>query len=190
MRPGLLLDRDGVINVESHYLHDPEDLIVFDGVPEAIAAVNGRGVPVVVVTNQAGIGRGLYDVAAYRRVNDAIAGVLAAAGAHVDAWYFCPHRPDEGCVCRKPRPGMLQAAAADLDLDLPASVLVGDKVSDLEAARAVGASTVLVRTGYGGRVEAELATALRRLADRVCDSLPAAVPSLLDILGAGKGAAC
>ena len=178
MRPGLFLDRDGVINEECEYLHDPKDLVVLAGVPEAIAAINRRNIPVVVVTNQSGIGRGMYGADTYHGVNRAIEGLLALAGAHLDAWYFCPHLPDADCACRKPRPGML-AAARDLDLDLPGSVLVGDKVSDLEAARAVGARTVLVRTGYGREVEGALAAAGRlALADHVCDSLPAALPYL------------
>jgi histidinol-phosphate phosphatase family protein len=179
LRPGLFLDRDGVINEECEYLHDPKDLVVLAGVPEAIAAINRRNIPVVVVTNQSGIGRGMYGADTYHGVNRAIEGLLALAGAHLDAWYFCPHLPDADCACRKPRPGMLRAAAKDLDLDLPGSVLVGDKVSDLEAARAVGARTVLVRTGYGREVEGALAAAGRlALADHVCDSLPAALPYL------------
>jgi histidinol-phosphate phosphatase family protein len=179
LRPGLFLDRDGVINEECEYLHDPKDLVVLAGVPEAIAAINRRNIPVEVVTNQSGIGRGMYGADTYHGVNRAIEGLLALAGAHLDAWYFCPHLPDADCACRKPRPGMLRAAAKDLDLDLPGSVLVGDKVSDLEAARAVGARTVLVRTGYGREVEGALAAAGRlALADHVCDSLPAALPYL------------
>jgi histidinol-phosphate phosphatase family protein len=183
LRPGLLLDRDGVVNEECRYLHDPKDLVVIAGVPEAVAALNRRRIPVVIVTNQAGIGRGMYGVDAYHAVNRAIEAVLAQALAHIDAWYFCPHLPDADCLCRKPRPGMLLAAAKDLDLDLGRSVLVGDKVSDLEAARAVGCHTVLVRTGYGRAVEAELGAAQRlHLADTVSDSLLAALPFLEETL--------
>jgi D-glycero-D-manno-heptose 1,7-bisphosphate phosphatase len=178
LRGALLLDRDGVINEECEYLHDAEDVVVIPGVAQAIARFNRAEVPVVVVTNQAGIGRGMYGVEAYDSVNRAIADVLAAAGGHVDAWYFCPHLPTANCACRKPRPGMLHAAARDLQLDLGRSVLVGDKASDLEAGRAVGAGTVLVRTGYGREVEAELARRHDRLADWVCDSLGAAVAYL------------
>jgi histidinol-phosphate phosphatase family protein len=179
LRPGLLLDRDGVINEECAYLRDPKDLVVLPGVAEAIASINRRQVPVVVVTNQAGIGRGMYGVAAYQAVNRAIAEVLAACSASIDAWYFCPHLPGADCACRKPRPGMLLAAARDLGLELGRSVLVGDKTSDLEAARAVGARTVLVRTGYGRSVEAELAAGQgAALADHVADSLFASLPYL------------
>jgi D-glycero-D-manno-heptose 1,7-bisphosphate phosphatase len=183
LRPGLLLDRDGVLNEECEYLHDPKDLIVIPGAAEAVAAINRRQIPVVVVTNQAGIGRGMYGGSAYPAVNRAMAGVLAGASAHVDAWYFCPHHPDEDCACRKPRPGMLLAAAHDLDLDLARSVLVGDKPSDLAAARAVGAGTVLVRTGYGRQVEAELVAGQgMALVDHVADSLLAALPYLEGVL--------
>lgn len=179
LQPGLLLDRDGVINEECEYLHDPKDLVVIAGVAEAIAAINRRRVPVVVVTNQAGIGRGLYGVDEYHAVNRAIEAILGKAGAHIDAWYFCPHLPDADCPCRKPRPGMLLAAAKDLALHLGRSVLVGDKASDLEAARAAGCRTVLVRTGYGRAVEVELGVTQRlSLADLVSDSLLTALPFL------------
>ncbi|MGC4069213.1 MAG: HAD family hydrolase [Polyangiaceae bacterium] len=131
LRPALFLDRDGVLNEEVNYLHDPKDLIMIPGVGEVIAECNRLGVPVIVITNQAGIGRGYYDVAAYESVNRAMAEHLAAVGAHVDAWYFCPHHPTESCTCRKPAPGMLELAARDWQLDLSRSVVVGDKESDL-----------------------------------------------------------
>jgi len=183
LKPALLLDRDGVINEEVEYLHDPKNLVMLPGVGQTIAAMNRLGVPVVVVTNQAGIGRGMYDVDAYRRVCEAIATVLSPDQARIDGWYFCPHRPDEGCDCRKPRPGMLLSAARDLALDLNASVLVGDKASDLEAAREVGCRTVLVHTGHG-REEAQRLIAQGRadLADHVAASLGAALPWLQDVL--------
>ena len=183
MRPGLLLDRDGVINEECDYLHDPKDLVMISGVDKAIAEINQCHIPVAVVSNQAGIGRGLYGVEAYKAVNRAIADHLAQAGAHIDAWYFCPHHPDADCACRKPRPGMVLTAAKDLSLDLGCSVLVGDKVSDLEAARAAGCRTVLVRTGYGRAVEEDLgATKRLHLADLVSDSLMSSLPFLEETL--------
>jgi D-glycero-D-manno-heptose 1,7-bisphosphate phosphatase len=183
VKAGLLLDRDGVINEEVEYLHEPKDLVVLPGVAETIAVMNRHGIPVAVVTNQAGIGRGLYDADAYHRVNAAIAAVLAAGQARIDGWYFCPHRPDAGCACRKPRPGMLLDAARELQLALDASVLVGDKTSDLEAARAAGCGSVLVRTGYGKAEEVRLAQQGRiDLVDHVAGSLHAALPWLLRVL--------
>lgn len=179
MRPGLLLDRDGVINEESHYLHDPKDLVMIPGADKAIAAINQCHIPVAVVSNQAGIGRGLYGVEAYHAVNRAIADHLARVGARIDAWYFCPHAPQDACLCRKPLPGMLIQAAEDLGFDLCDTILVGDKESDLAAARAAGCRAALVRTGYGQRVEKDLlAEGKTGLFDCCCDSLLATLPFL------------
>jgi D-glycero-D-manno-heptose 1,7-bisphosphate phosphatase len=178
----LLLDRDGVVNAEIHRLHRPEDVVILAGVAELIAQANARGVPVVVVTNQAGVGLGLYDEAAVRAVHARIAELLAPA--QVDGWFHCPHVPEDRCACRKPAPGLLLTAAAALDLDLSRSVLVGDKRSDLEAARAVGARSVLVRTGHGA-VEAEAleAAGATHLFDRRLDSLRGAWVELASLLG-------
>ncbi len=186
--PGLLLDRDGVINEECHYLHDPKDLVIIPGVAEAIATVNRLHIPVAVVSNQAGIGRGLYGLDDYEAVTCAIDTFLAERSAHVDGWYFCPHAPEANCACRKPRPGMLLSAASELHLDLRRSVMVGDKAGDLEAARSVSARTVLVRTGYGRDVEAAMTGQAAPLADHVADSLAAALPFLLDVLVGSAGA--
>ncbi|MBI5480721.1 MAG: HAD family hydrolase [Deltaproteobacteria bacterium] len=189
LRPALLLDRDGVLNVEVEYLHEPAALVIIPGAAAAVAAVNQLGVPVVVVSNQAGIGRGLYGEEAYRAVQDRLGELLATAGARVDADYHCPHHPELGlgpyrvaCACRKPRPGMLLEAARDLGLDLRRSVLVGDKLIDLEAGRAVGCTTVLVRTGYGAAEEARAVAAGAAAGppwDAVRDSLADALPLLL-----------
>jgi D-glycero-D-manno-heptose 1,7-bisphosphate phosphatase len=179
LRPGLLLDRDGVINEECHYLHDPKDLVMIPGADKAIAEINQCNIPVAVVSNQAGIGRGLYGVEAYNAVNRAIADHLAQGAAHIDAWYFCPHTSQDACLCRKPLPGMLIEAAKDLNFDLRDAVFVGDKESDLAAARAAGCRAVLVRTGYGQQVERDLlAHGKGGLFDCCCDSLLAALPFL------------
>lgn len=168
----MFLDRDGVVNEERHYLHDPADAVIIGGVAAAIAAFNRRQVPVVVVSNQAGIGRGLYRASDWTSVNQRIAQLLSSEAAHVDAWYCCPHVPLDACSCRKPAAGMLLSAAADLSLDLARSLLVGDKESDLRAARAAGCRAFLVRTGYGREVEKELiAAGATHLFDRCCDSL-------------------
>jgi len=186
LRAGLLLDRDGVINEECQYLHDPADLVMIHGVATAIAKINQWNIPVAVVTNQAGIGRGLYGVEAYHSINRTIADILAQVGAHVDAWYFCPHTPHDACLCRKPSPGMLKEAAKDLGLELRHSVLVGDKESDLQAARAAGCAAVLVRTGYGQQVENDLVVRGKAgLFDCCCDSLFAALPFLQAELAKG-----
>jgi D-glycero-D-manno-heptose 1,7-bisphosphate phosphatase len=187
LRSALLLDRDGVLNEEVNYLHDPKDLVMIADVGRVVAACNQRGIPVVVVTNQAGIGRGYYDVAAYESVNRAMAEHLSKEDAHVDAWYHCPHHPTFGCTCRKPAPGMLERGASELGLDLSRSVMVGDKKSDLLAARAVGARAILVRTGYGkGEEQSLLETGRHGLFDLAVDSLCDAEPQILAWLQASQ----
>lgn len=192
LRRCAFLDRDGVINEEVEYLHDPERVVLVGGVAEAIAALNRAGVAVVVVTNQAGIARGMYTERELAAVNARIAALVAQAGGRFDGTYFCPHHPEAGqgaykvaCRCRKPAPGMLEQAAAELGLDLAGSVIVGDKLSDLEAGRAVGCAAVLVRTGYGAQEEARLAAARSTAGvrpDATFDSLSAALPWLLSHL--------
>ena len=187
-RPALFLDRDGVLNEEVGHLHDPRELVMIPRVGLVLADCNRRGVLVLVVTNQAGIERGRWGVDDYKGINRAMSEALARDGARVDAWYFCPHAPESACACRKPRPGMLLAAASELGLDLRRSVLVGDQASDLEAARAAGARAVLVRTGLGRRAEAALAAGGRGdLFDACHDSLEHAHGTVLALLGLGLG---
>lgn len=183
-RPALFLDRDGVINREVHRLHDPKDFELLDGVAEAIAAANQRGIPVVVVTNQAGIGHGLYTEAQYQHLTAFIREHLAERSATLTAVYHCPHTPAMACACRKPLPGMLLEAARDLAIDLPRSVLVGDKLSDLEAAHAAGCASVLVRTGYGAATERELGAAPSARVLGVFDRVDAALPTIYAHMGA------
>jgi len=185
LSPGLLLDRDGVLNVEVHRLHRTEDLVLVPGVLSALAEIARWDVPIAVVSNQAGIGHGLYDDAACRAVNEAIGRQVAAAGGRINAFFYCPHTPAAHCACRKPAPGLLHQAAEALALDLTRSVLVGDKRSDLEAARAVGCAAVLVRSGYG-RAEESLLRGTG-LFDVCADSLADALPVLAGMLGRPGG---
>jgi len=153
----LFLDRDGVVVEDTDYLCRAEDVVIVAGAAAVIAAANRQGIAVVLVTNQAGIGRGYYDWDDFLAVQKAIASGLAAQGARLDAVYACPHHPaGTGAFLhrdhpgRKPNPGMILRAAEDLALDLPNSWLVGDKTSDIEAAkRARLAGAMLVMTGYG-----------------------------------------
>ena len=149
MRWAVFLDRDGTINEEVEYLSDPEELHLIPSAAEAIRLLNEARVPAIVVTNQAGVGRGYFTEAKVRAIHEQLANQLAAHGAHLDAIYCCPHHPDEGCDCRKPKSGMLKRAAEEHGIDLSRSFAVGDKVSDLEAGRRAGCRTVLVLTGYG-----------------------------------------
>jgi histidinol-phosphate phosphatase family protein len=149
LRPGILLDRDGTIIVDGGYVGSVDRVEFIDGSPEAIAAFNRAKIPVAVVTNQAGVARGLYGVEDVGRVHQYIADRLAEHGAHVDLFVFCPYHPDgvvkafaRSSEDRKPRPGMAKAAQAALDLDLTASWVVGDRPEDVGLAEAVGASAI------------------------------------------------
>jgi len=145
----VLLDRDGTLNVERHYLADPGRLELLPGVPEALRRLRGAGLGLVVLTNQSGVGRGYFDRAAVDRVHDRLHELLAEAGVALDGIYVCPHGPDDGCACRKPDVGLALAAAAEHDFDPAAAVVVGDKAADVHLGRNLGATAVLVRTGYG-----------------------------------------
>lgn len=145
MQPAAFLDRDGVINVDHGYVVRREDFVLVPGVLEAARTLAGLGFQLVVVTNQSGIGRGLYTAADFDALTDWMRGVFAEAGAPLAGVYYCPHHPTDAvgpyrtaCRCRKPQPGMLLDAARELRLDLARSVLFGDKPSDLEAAQAAG----------------------------------------------------
>lgn len=159
-RDAVFLDRDGTLIEEVHYLARPEQVRLIPGAAEAVRRLNHLGVLVVVVTNQAGVARGYFPESRVAEVHAHLAMLLAEQGARVDAFYFCPHHPTEGagayrvaCDCRKPRPGMLLAAARDLDIDLSRSWMIGDKPCDAEAGRAAGCRSVLVRTGHGAHLD-------------------------------------
>jgi histidinol-phosphate phosphatase family protein len=143
------LDRDGTINVERHYLADPAALELLPGAAAAIRILRGLGLPVVVVTNQSGIGRGYFPAETSAAIHVRLAQLLAEAGASLDGIYVCPHRPEEGCACRKPASGLLEQAARDHGAELGRSFVIGDKSCDIEAGKRVGATTLLVRTGHG-----------------------------------------
>jgi D-glycero-D-manno-heptose 1,7-bisphosphate phosphatase len=155
--PALFLDRDGVVVEEVDYLHRVEHIHICPDAAAVISAANASAIPVVLVTNQAGIGRGYYGWAEFCAVQQAIQAAIAKEGAHFDAVYACPHHRDgKGAFAhpnhpaRKPNPGMLQRAAAALDVDLSRSWLVGDRAIDVEAAKRAGLAGALhVLTGYG-----------------------------------------
>lgn len=153
-RPGILLDRDGTIIIDHGYVGSVDQVEFIDGSAAAIAAFNRASIPVAVVTNQAGVARGRYGLDDVSLVHEFIASQLAAEGAHIDMFLFCPYHPD-GVVDafarasddRKPGPGMARAAAAALNLDLAASWVVGDRPEDIGLAEAVGATAVYLGAG-------------------------------------------
>ena len=154
-RPAAFFDRDGVFNEDLGYVHRLEDLVWIEGGPQAVRRLNDLGYLVIIVTNQSGIGRGYYDEAAMHAVHEALAVHLASAGAHVDAVYFAPHHEDATIAHyrqadhpdRKPNPGMLLKAMTDFPIDRERSFLIGDKPSDLEAARRAGVKGYLFKGG-------------------------------------------
>ena len=150
-RPAVFVDRDGTVIHEREYLADPDGVELVPGAAEGLRALQDAGYAVVIVSNQSGIARGYYDEAQYRGVQQRMEQELAAAGVSVLDGYHCPHHPDftGPCECRKPAPGLFLRAIREHGLDPAASVWVGDRIRDVEAARSLGGMAVLVRTGYG-----------------------------------------
>jgi histidinol-phosphate phosphatase family protein len=177
-RPAVFLDRDGTLVREVGYLSDPGDLEILPGVPQALRDLQAAGLALVVVSNQSGVGRGLFSI---DRVHEAMARLrrrLRAEGVELDGVYFCPHRPEAGCACRKPGSLLLERAADDLGLTLPGSFMVGDKRLDVETGHRVGARGLLVRTGYGRDEENREGTEAEA-PDAVCDDLASAAEWIL-----------
>ncbi len=145
----VFLDRDGVINVEKEYLHTIDAFEFIDGVFEACRHFQTLGYGLIIVTNQSGIGRGYYTEDDFESVTTWMLEQFHSHDIQIDAIYHCPHTPDKGCSCRKPNPGMLLQAAKEHGLDLSESWMIGDKESDIEAAKAAGVGhTILVRSGH------------------------------------------
>jgi D-glycero-D-manno-heptose 1,7-bisphosphate phosphatase len=182
----VFLDRDGTVSEEVGYVNHVSRLKLFPWTAAAVRAINESGMLAVLVTNQAGVARGYFEEDLVGRVHDRLASELAEAGARLDAVYYCPHHPSAGeppyrqaCECRKPRPGLLRRAAEEHEIDLRGSYMVGDKYSDVELARTVGAKGVLVLSGYG-RGELEYQSGAWPLPpDHVADDLLGAVEWIL-----------
>lgn len=159
MKRAVFLDRDGTINVEKEYLFQPAEFEFIPGSDEAIALLNQAGFVVVVVSNQAGVARGYYTEEDVYHLHNHVDQLLTVIGAKIDAWIYCPHHPDGRgsyalpCKCRKPQPGMLLNASEKYDIDLESSIMIGDKLIDVQAGRVAGCRSILVRTGYGAEEE-------------------------------------
>jgi len=180
----VFLDRDGTLIEEVGYLDRPERVELYPYSADAIRALNRAGLRIVMVTNQSGVARGFFTEAIVHAVHAHIEGLLAGAGAHIDAYYYCPHHPDgkvaeyaRACDCRKPARGLVDRAARELGIDPGRSFAVGDRWLDVALARKVGAAGVLVRTGYGLTEEQRPVTGLA--ADAVVDNLAAAASWIL-----------
>lgn len=151
-----ILDRDGVINFDSdQYIKSPAEWRPIPGSIEAIARLNQSGFRIAVATNQAGIGRGLFDMVTLNAINDKMMEMVFRQGGRIDALFFCPHTALEQCGCRKPRTGMFEEIAARFHTDLKGVPVVGDSLKDLQAAEQVGAQPILVLTGKGRKTQEE-----------------------------------
>ena len=151
-----IIDRDGVINYDSdQYIKTPAEWKPIPQSLEAIARLNHAGYRVVVATNQSGVGRGLFDMSTLNAIHDKMYRALANVGGRIDALFFCPHMDENNCDCRKPKPGMLLDIAKRFNVDLKNIPFSGDSLKDLQAAQAVGAKPILVRTGKGEKTSTD-----------------------------------
>ncbi len=173
----IILDRDGVINEDSdEYIKSVDEWQPIPGSIEAICKLSQHEYRVVVATNQSGIARGLFDLDALTQMHEKLHQLLNNAGGKVEAIFFCPHGPDDGCDCRKPKPGMLRDISDRLRVDLNGVPVVGDSLRDMQAAEAVGARPILVRTGKGARTLEKLG---KNTNYETYDDLSACVDALL-----------
>jgi D-glycero-D-manno-heptose 1,7-bisphosphate phosphatase len=184
-RRAVFIDRDGTISEEVGYVNHPSRYRVFPYAAEAIKQLNDSGWLAILVTNQAGVARGYFTEDVIGAVHTLLARELEGGGARLDAIYYCPHHPSVGdppyrfdCDCRKPRPGLIRRAAVDLDIDIAASWMVGDRYSDTELARNAGARAALVLSGYGRGEWEYQRGAWRHQPDLVAENLLEAVRAI------------
>jgi len=189
--PAVFLDRDGVLIKDIHLLTNPEDIRVLEGVPQALRSLKQAGFKLIVVSNQTVVARGLLTEQEVYAINAEMERLLKQAGGpHLDGFYFCPHHPNAtlpayriACECRKPRPGLLLRAAGEHNLDLSASFMVGDRITDIIAGARAGCRTVLVQTGKHVEPPIETVEPLDELvqSDHVCADLKAAAEWILQV---------
>ena len=175
----IILDRDGVINHDSDaYIKSTEEWIPIEGSLEAIARLNHSGYTVVVASNQSGIARGYFNIETLSAIHKKMDDMLSMLGGRVDAVFYCPHGPDDGCVCRKPKPGMLLDIGQRFNVPLTDVVFIGDSISDIKAASDAHALPMLVRTGKGVKAE-KIVQAECKKSVPIYDDLASAVTALL-----------
>jgi D-glycero-D-manno-heptose 1,7-bisphosphate phosphatase len=192
-RRAVFIDRDGTLNEEVGYMNHAARFRLLPGAAEAVLRLNAAGVAAVVVTNQAGVARGYFPEDRIHEVHKRMEELLAAEGARLDGVYYCAHHPEVGappyrrkCDCRKPRPGLILQAAADLDLDVERSYVVGDRDTDIELAKRAGTKMVFVKTGYGLGEWEYNRNAWKNQPDYVAEDLLDAVEWILEDMGSGE----
>ncbi|HAJ74911.1 MAG TPA: D-glycero-beta-D-manno-heptose-1,7-bisphosphate 7-phosphatase [Gammaproteobacteria bacterium] len=175
----VILDRDGVINEDSdEYIKSAEEFIPISSSLDAIASLHRAGFRIAVASNQSGLGRSLFDEFALANIHHKLCSMAEAAGGFVDGIFYCPHRPEDGCSCRKPGTGLLEQIEREYSCSLSNCYFVGDSLKDIQAAKAYGLRPVLVRTGKGAQTEQELLRG-KQSAVPVFDDLAAAVERLI-----------
>jgi len=175
----IVLDRDGVINHDSDaYIKSPDEWDPVDGSLEAIARLNHGGYTIAIASNQSGLARGYFDIVALTAIHKKMDEMLAKIGGRIDAIFFCPHGPDDGCDCRKPKPGMLLEIGQRFNVPLNEVVFIGDSITDIKAAYNANAKAMLVRTGKGLKAEKILQTE-SKISVPVFDDLSSAVSAIL-----------
>ncbi|MBD3259013.1 D-glycero-beta-D-manno-heptose 1,7-bisphosphate 7-phosphatase [Candidatus Woesearchaeota archaeon] len=157
MNKAVFLDRDGTINVDTGYLHKKKDFELIPGVIEALAELSKTDFKIIIITSQSGIGRGYFTEEDYYNLTEYMLSLMREKGIKIDGMYFCPHHPEKAvgkykivCDCRKPKIGMIECAAAEHDIDLSQSYVIGDKTADIEMGRRAGCKSILVKTGKAG----------------------------------------
>jgi heptosyltransferase-2 len=181
----VFLDRDGTLNHDPAYLKIAGDLKLLPGVGPALARLKRAGARLVVVTNQSGVGRGIVALKDLEAIHARLQGLLEQEHAALDAIYFCPHHPNDGCNCRKPNAGMVHRAVSELQLDIRRSYMIGDRARDIQLAHRVGAKAILLISGPMGSQELDRLEAEQAMPDTVAKSMSEAVDWILE--DAGKG---
>jgi D-glycero-D-manno-heptose 1,7-bisphosphate phosphatase len=180
-RKVVFLDKDGTINVDKGYIINPQQIELTSKAGEAIASLNRQGIPVIVITNQAAIGKRLLTIETFEKINEKLWSDLQDFNAYYNALYYCPHNPeiDVDCLCRKPRPGLILQAAKDFNADLSASFMIGDKLTDIIAGQRSGCKTVLLLDGHGKKQEKLHLPDGQPSPDFICDTLADAIDWIL-----------
>lgn len=175
----VLVDRDGTLIVEKNYLAAPDEIELIPGTAEGIKLLRSLDFKVVIVTNQSGIGRGYFNLQTLEEIHARLLFLLREEGAEIDGIYFCPHTPEANCRCRKPLTELAEKAARDFNADLKEAFVIGDNLGDINLGKNTGAKTILVRTGYGKKVEAENTAQ----ADYIADNFLAAAEAVSRAIG-------